>query len=263
MKKLILSLMAASVAATSFAHGGIHLRQGDILVYGTVGYGSTGGTTTTKFGTANSNTTDNDKVQTWNISPGVGYNLQNNWTIGIDGFYSNTKITRDRDNITVPGVNEYKNYDFGIGVFARHTMPIGQHFYCFAQANAHYLGGRQSRHYVTAQTGGDTYTADDNYKGFDVSVYPAIGINITRSLGMNFSIGSIGYTYKNWDYSTQGMPPGSNMEGKENNFNFTFGRQFNIGIQKTFGCRKHHGSSEPMDDMRRIDSNDDESDHKH
>ena len=83
---------------------------------------------------------------------------------------------------------------------------------------------------------------------------------LTKSLGLTFSVGGIGYEYRKYDYSTQGFPAGSNLESKDNQFHVTFGQQFNFGIQKYFGCgnRMHHGNSEPMDETRHMDTSDDE-----
>jgi opacity protein-like surface antigen len=266
MKKLILSLMAAGVAVTSFAQGGAAIHPGDVIVYGNLGILTTGGTTTTKFGSANSNTTDNDKRVLWHINPGVGYNLTDHITVGLDGYYSNDKKTIDRENLnfsTGPQVDQYKRWDYGIGAFGRYTQGLNKHFFVYGQLTSHYLDGRVSRRTVTAATGGDSYTADDNYKGFDVDFYPAIGVNITRNWVMTLAFGGVNYNYTHWDKSTQGEPAGSNRESNNSNFNLTFGQGFSFGITRVFACHHRHGGhAEPMDDTRHIDTSDDESDKK-
>ena len=261
MKKLILSLVATSLVATSFAHGGGMFDPGSILLYGVGGYSSQGGTTTEKFGSANSNTANNDKIHVWRISPGVGYNITNNIAIGIDGFYGDYKKTTDRKNLTsFPSDDQFKRFDWSVGPFARYSMPLSQHFFAFGQAGAHYIKGRETSRTVTAQSGGTSYVRDDNYKGFDISFMPAVGAMLTKTLGLTFSIGGLSYQYQKWDYSTQGLPAGSNVESKENNFNISFGREVSFGIQKYFGCSKMHRGhhAEPMDDTRHMDTSDDE-----
>src|SRR6478735_12812004 len=102
MKKFLLSFVATGLAATSFAHGG-GMDEGNILLYGLGTYSSQSGTTTEKFGNANSNTKDNDKIHTWKISLGVGYNITDNITVGLDGFYGDSKQTIDRKNLQFGG----------------------------------------------------------------------------------------------------------------------------------------------------------------
>ena len=129
MKKLVLSLVATSLVATSFAHGG-GMDQGNILLYGVGTYTSNGGTTTEKFGSANSNTTDNPKIHYWRISPGVGYNITDNIAIGVDGFYGASKYTIDRQNLSsFPSDDQMKTFDWGVGPFARYTMLLSQYFF--------------------------------------------------------------------------------------------------------------------------------------
>jgi hypothetical protein len=107
--------------------------------------------------------------------------------------------------------------------------------------------------------GGTSFTRDDRYKGFDVTYMPAVGINVCKSVALTFGIGGIAYEYTKVDYSTQGYPAGTELSEKNSNFDITLGRQFNFGVQKTFGCggskRRH---VDPMDETRHIDTSDDE-----
>ncbi len=260
MKKLLLSLVAAGLAVTSFARGN-GMDQGNILLYGSAMYSSQHGSTTNKFGSANSNTSDNDRFRMWGINAGVGYNLTNRLALGVDGFWGGTRNTVDRKNLGFfPNDDRRKTYDYGVGPFVRYTQPLNQTFFAFGQATAHYLKGRETYRTVTALTGGNVYERDNNYKGFDVSFVPSIGANLTKTWGLTFSIGGIGYQYTTYDYSTQGLPAGSNRESKDNQFNFSFGQQVNIGVQKYIGCgRRHRSNVQPMDDTRRMDVSDDAS----
>jgi len=262
MKKLILSLVAAGFAATSFAYDGGGMQMGNILLYGVGTYSSQHGTTTEKFGTANSNTSDNDRFRSWRVAPGVGFNITDNIAVGIDGFWAGSRYTIDRKNLGgFPSDDQRKTYDWGVGPFARYSCALSQHFFAFGQLGAHYVKGRQTYRTVTALTGGNSYVRDNDYKGFDVSFVPAVGAMLTKTLGLTFAVGGINYQYAKYDYSTQGLPPGSNRESKDNQFNVSFGRELNIGIQKYFGCSKmRHGHAEPMDDTRHMDTSDDESD---
>jgi len=262
MKKLILSLFAAGFAASSFAHGG--LQEGSILLYGVGTYGNDHGTSTSKFGTGNANTTDNPRMQNWTVSPGLGYSITDCFTVGIDVNYNGTKTTYDTKTITVPGFDQKKTYDLGVGPFVRMTCPLTGRFFTFTQFEAHYNTGRETYRTVTAVTGGNSWVSDNTYKGFDMALTPAVGVMLTKSLGLTFAIGGINYGYNKWTYSPYLMgsnTPGSNFEGKDNKFNITFGQQVNFGIQKYFGGHhSHHMHGEPMDESHRVDGNDDDDD---
>jgi hypothetical protein len=261
MKKLILTLTAVGFAATTFAHGGM-MEPGSILLYGVGTYSSQHGTTTNKFGTANANTADNPRMRNWEVSPGVGFNILPNLAIGVDAYYTASRTTYDKKTLgSFPNIDQVKTYDYGVGPFVRYTQPLSQYFFAFGQFSAHYIKGRETFRTVTAQIGGNSYVKDDNYKGFDVSFVPAVGAMLTKTWGLTFSVGGVGYQYMKWDYSTQGLPAGSSKEMKDNNFTITFGQQFNLGIQKYINCggRRHH-HMEPMDDTRRMDVSDDEDD---
>lgn len=262
MKKILLSIVAAGFALTSFAHGnGSGMEMGNILLYGMGTYSNQHGTSTSKFGTANSSTVDEPRVLNYQIAPGVGFNITDNLTIGVDASYSGTKTTYDKKTITIPGTDQIKTFDYGVGPFVRYSQPLSEHFFAFGQFTAHYLKGRETYRTATAVNGGNTYVRDDNYKGFDASFIPAVGAMLTKTLGLTFAVGGIGYQYQKYDYSTQNLAPGSSLESKNNEFIVTFGQQFNLGIQKYFGCGmgRHRSNAEPMDETRRMDTSDDES----
>lgn len=266
MKKTILSLFAAAFAATCFAHGGNGLVPGSILLYGEGSYSNMHGNNTSKFGTANSFTTDNPHQLNWSFSPGVGINVTQFLTIGVDVNYTASKTDYDRKNLNFAGGNlpfdRVKSYNFGVGPFVRITHPLSEHFFGFGQFTAHYLQGRESFRTVTQPIGGNSFTNTNDYKGVNASFVPAVGAMLTKTLGLTFSIGGISYEYRKNTYSPYlkgTSAPGSNFEGKTNNFSLDFGKQVNFGIQKYFGCGRHthRGHREPMDEMRRMDTQDD------
>lgn len=256
MKKLILSLIAASFVAPSFAQGNC---AGGFLLYGVGSYSSMRGSDTRSFSNANSVTTDRPRQQNWEISPGLGFNINEYLTVGVDFNYTGSKTTYDRNAAPTnfAGVEDLvKTYDYAIGPFVRFTQPFGKRFFGFGQLEAHYLHGQVSTRTVTPIN--TSFTRDDKYKGVDVSYMPGVGVYVTHSVALTFGIGGISYAYQKYDYSTQLSVPGSEHTAKVSDFNVTFGRQFNIGVQKTLGCRKmrrHH--AEPMDETRHMDTHDD------
>jgi hypothetical protein len=140
-------------------------------------------------------------------------------------------------------------------------MPIAGRFFWYGQLEAHYLKGRVTTR-STNLSGSNSFVKDDDHKGFDAMYTPAVGILVCKSVAVTFGIGGIGYQYLKYDYSTQGMPAGSELTAKTNNFNVSLGQQVNIGVQKYFGCghghMRHH--AEPMDETRHMDTNDDNDD---
>jgi hypothetical protein len=258
MKKLVLSLMAAGIAASSFAQGNC---AGGILLYGVGSYSNMHGSDTRSFSNANAVSVDRPRQLNWEISPGIGYNVTSFLTVGVDFSYTGSKTTYDR--LAAPanfaGVeDQVKTFDYAIGPFVRFTQPFGKRFFGFGQFEAHYLRGQMSTRTVTPTN--NSFTRDDKYKGVDVSYMPAVGVYVMHNMALTFGIGGISYAYQKYDYSTQlSGTPGSEHTAKVNNFDVTFGRQFNVGIQTTLGCRKMRGRhhAEPMDETRHMDTSDD------
>lgn len=217
MKKII--LCAALMGSAAIAS---HAQANSVLVYGQVGYSS------------NKNQDDN-KTRAFNISPGVGYQLDNHWTLGLSGSFNTNRTKSNAANADWNYSNSY-----GAGAFVRYTMPVSKIFALYNQFDAGYLG-------TTTNNGGGS-----NYKtnGFRASITPAVGINIINGFGLNLGFGGISYQ----STKISGVP------GTAGAFNFTFGSQFDIGISKNIFCgkgkRRHHaektnhGSNVDKEDMK-------------
>lgn len=269
MKKLILSIMAAGCALSSFAGGG-GMEAGDLLLYGIGSFSNTHGRSTEKFGIGNPNTFDNPRQLNWQVMPGIGYNVNSMLTVGVEGGYSGSKYNVDRKTLAYgPGLapsDQLKTFDWSVGLFARGTVNLSRYFFAFGQFGAGYAQGRETYRYTTAQTGGITFVADNNYRGLQAYYMPGVGAKLTPSLGLTFSLGGVSYAYRKYDLSPNNVlapgtaQPGANFERKDNAFNVTIGQQFNLGIQKYIGCGhgKKRRMMEPMDDTRQMDTSDDE-----
>lgn len=267
MKKLLLSLMAAGFAATSFAQHGMDkcFQQGGVLLYGIGSFSNTHGSRTSSFSNANATTIDQPRMLNWEVSPGLGFNIADNLTIGVDFNYTGSKTNYDRKGIVFAGngygTDQTKSFAYAVGPFVRYSMPIGEHFFWYGQLEAHYLRNRFTTR-STNLSGSNSFVKDDNGKGVDASYMPAVGVKVCKDMAITFGIGGISYEYMKYDFSTQGLPAGSELTGKTNEFNVSFGHQINIGVQKYFNCgggRRMHGS-EPMDETRHIDTSDDSDD---
>jgi hypothetical protein len=209
MKKLILALIAAGSIATANA------QSQSILLYGDLGLQTI-------------RNSDLSKTTVWNASPGIGYQFNHNWTLGLSISWGQSAV---KDST---GIKTTQNF-YSVGPFARYTHFIGRSetFYWYSQADFDYQGG-----YTTSEGN----PATDKNTGIYVGIYPALGINVGHGLCLNFNIGGINYAtnkYAGAAYST-------------NTFNFSFGNQANIGISKNFNCgHKMHGNHEPGDEVHR------------
>lgn len=263
MKKLILSLMAAGVTASSFAQIGKCLQQGNVLLYGVGTYTNSHGSDTRSFANANSSTVDQPRRLNWEVSPGLGFNITDNVAVGVEFDYTGSKTNYDRKSISFYnqgyGMDQMKTFDYRVGPFVRYTKAVGEHFFVFGQFTAQYLRGRETPRY-TNLAGTNSFSLDDNYKGVGASFMPAVGLMVSHSVGLTFGVGGISYEYRKYDYhSDLPVVAGSEHTAKTNDFMVTFGRQFNVGLQKYFGCgRGHHmHHAEEMDETRHMDTSDD------
>ena len=189
MKKLVLSALLLA----GFAFAG-HAQKGSVLLYGNVGISTT-------------KEADDDKYTTFQLNPGVGYQFTDNWTAGVNLNYGYNKA-----NPSGPGASTTsKNY--GAGLFARYTKPLGGIFSLFGQANAGYVG---------------TDFGGNKTNGFGIEVFPAVALNVHNGFALNFSFGSIGFE------STKAK----GVDGSNNDLWLNFGQQVNFGVSKNFGGKK-------------------------
>ena len=226
MKKIILSALIIGGAAAT-----VHAQANSVLVYGQLGIHS------------NKDAGDNKNFR-FNFNPGVGYQFNDNWTVGVTGSFgtARTKAKTAKDWT-------YNN-DYSAGAFLRYTMPVGKIFAFYNQLEALYIGSSSG----TTGTG----VNPPNTNGFRASLTPAVAIMVHNGFALNFGFGGI-------DFTTEKV---SGAKGSDNSFNLTWGTQFNIGVSKNIFCgHKHrkghmkmnHGSKvekEDMEDEKEEKSND-------
>lgn len=196
MKKLLLIL---ALTMFSFANA----QKGTILVSGNLSYNSQ------KSGDSGS-----FPIYTnYSFSPKVGYQYNDNWTVGVESFIGNSKNTYSSGNNKING--------FSLGSFIRYSKPLGGNFSVYTDVGMGYRN--EELIYFTAGSIPNTTTSKAN--GFYVGVTPALFLNINKGFGLNFNIGGLGYnTLNNKTHN------GSDVK----NFNFSFGQAFSVGISKNF-----------------------------
>ncbi|MBW1654396.1 outer membrane beta-barrel protein [Flavobacterium quisquiliarum] len=193
MKKMLL-ILALSV------FGFANAQKGTILVGGNIGYTSTN----REFQTSK------DKNNQFNFSPRVGYQFNNNWTVGGEFVVASSKSEFE-------GITESKINNFKAGAFLRYSVPLNETFSVFADLGA---GFQSEKNKVIAALGESESKADGLYAG----VTPALFINMKKGFGLNFSIGGLGYETLSYDNNGPDI----------NSFYFNFGKTVNIGISKNF-----------------------------
>lgn len=196
MKKALLIL---ALTMFSFANA----QKGTILVLGNVGYESQ------QTGDSGNQPT----LKSFNFSPKVGYQYNDNWTLGVESSIQNAKSTYTS--------GEYKSNGLSVGGFVRYSKPLGELFSVYADLGSGYHNVEQTQYNV----GLDPYLSTTKANGFYVGVTPALLMNISKGFGLNFNLGSLGYSTLN---NT------TNNGSDTQKFDFSFGQAFSIGISKNF-----------------------------
>lgn len=193
MKKTILSTIILLSLAV-----GTQAQTGSILLYGNIGITS-------------SNNSDNfsaSKETTSLLNLGVGYQLNSNWTAGLNFEYT---------NYNADGVTEA----YIIDPFIRYAKPISSIFSIYGQFQAGYAHSSISPN-----------PNDDRAGGFNAQIFPAIFINIKNGFGLNLNFGGI-------QYISLTEKDNTGLSATNKTFSFTFGQGVNFGISKNFGGKSH------------------------
>lgn len=201
MKK---TLVILALAMVSFANA----QKGTYLVLGTVGFSS-----------QKSNFEGNHTDQTsFSITPKIGYQFTENWTVGAQTSVSFTKTETDADN--------GKSNSYSIGAFVRYSKPLNEIFEVYADLSSGYSFGTGS---YSNNTG--TVVSESKSNGFGIGVTPALLLKIKNGFGLNFGFGGLGYNSGTEKNTFQNNPETSH---KTKSFYFNFGQTFTAGISKNF-----------------------------
>ena len=240
MKKFFLSLLAALAVAPAFAQPGL---SNGWLLYGSGSYFSQRGETE-----SGPTTVDDDHFRAFSFAPGLGYTFNERWAVGVNFELYGSKLDFLR-NGNVAGTQESsRDRDIYVGPFMRYTMPMGDRFYWFTQADFNYISGKTRD--VFNGTPNTEREIDRN--GVRGRLFPAVGFSFSRTMSAAFTMGGIQYAYQRIDY-------GANVEGRSSALDVTLGQVFGFTVQKYFGGRRYgYGQRGPMDETRRLDTSDDD-----
>ncbi|WP_118972520.1 outer membrane beta-barrel protein [Taibaiella koreensis] len=204
MKKVILSALLIGGAAMA-----ANAQANSVLVFGDLGINT------------RKDAGDN-KTLGLNIHPGVGYQFDDHWTLGVTGSFGTTRRKAS-------GAKDWTyNNEYTAGVFGRYTQPLNKIFAFYAQAEALYLGNSDG------STASGVKALHSN--GFRATVTPAIAIMVHKGFALNFSFGGAEFeTLK-----------ASGAKNAATGFNLTFGSQAHIGVSKNIFCGHGHRKGHHM-----------------
>ena len=187
MKKIFTIAVATMIAATSFA------QKGSMFVYGNVGLNST------KFA-------NESKTSSFELTPGIGYNLNKDWSVGLAFNLMSNKSTNSL------GTDVSKSSTFAFGPFVRYTKNLSSTFSVYGQFDAMFGTDKSG---VTPATESKTTT-------MNLGVTPAVMVHVSKAVAINLSFGGLTYGTSKGDYS--GAKTASS-------FDFNFGKNTMIGLQ--------------------------------
>lgn len=184
-------------------------QKGSTLLYGNFGF-----TSSTNF--------YGESLNSYTVNPGIGFQLNDNWTAGLNISVGGTSQEEGTGNTNIPSGNYDKTSFFNIGPFLRRSYSISNIFSIYGQLEVNYLSGTISPYLLNS----------GSYNGFGAGFFPALGINIKNGFAFNLSFGGISYQTKSYkgDYYTS-----AGVTNSANQFAVTFGSGASFGISKNFG----------------------------
>jgi hypothetical protein len=199
MKK---TLMILALAMFSFANA----QKGTVLVMGNISF------TSQKQENVGYESTSNFVA----LSPKLGYQFNDNWTVGIESSVENGKTKNTGA--------ESKSNSFSMGSFIRYSKSLGGIFSAYADLGAGF-NNRKQNNYVEGSLSQEEHTSSFKTNGFYIGLVPALFVDVKNGFGLNFNIGGLNYNY---------IKNNVNNATEYKTFNFNFGKAFSIGLSKNF-----------------------------
>lgn len=151
---------------------------------------------------------DGNSTTAFKFLPEIGYNLDENWAVGIVFGYSQTELNDDVDD--EGKVQKVKNKKFQISPYARYT------FLKLDKVNVFIDGGLD---YIHADNGGSKNNT------FAIGVKPGVAVNLNDKLSFVSHFGWLGYKNSKDDYEGA---KAVNTFGLNLDSNVSFGLYYNF-----------------------------------
>ena len=202
MKKQILVMISSAVVLTA------HAQKNSVLVFGNFEANST---------TEHSPGGFKQVRTTVNVNPGIGYQVSDNWTLGVEGIFN---YIGEHQSPAIAGYHNSSGMSIGGGLFARYTIPITNQLFFYTQGGTFYSRGKSYDNGTAEPGSGST--------SYGVSIAPGIGFHIKNGYALNLGLGNIHYS----------MSQFAPNEASISSLGTTFGHSFSIGLTKNFLSHK-------------------------
>ena len=193
MKKIILPLIITVIYSTQ-----IFAQKNTLLLYGGISLN-------TDKGSGSSS-----RYSTIGLSPGIGYQFNNNWTVGAE---FNVFAAKSKSRGVPPSS---QSSGFSAGPFIRYTKSLGEIFSAYAQFTASYSTGRNKIN----------NTVQSKYHGTYAAITPGVLLKIKNGFALSLTLGSIFYRHTHSD-------PGTG----DTSFGLSFGSGTSLGLTKNFSLK--------------------------
>ena len=184
MKKIMMTLAAVCVAATMSAQ---------VYVGGGVGFQTT--------------SQDGNSETFFKLVPEIGYNLDENWAVGIAVGYGEHKTTLKSGNLKTTA----KVKAFEIAPYARYTFAKFDKVNLFVDGTVDYL---------------HTDNAGDKNNTFSIGLKPGVAVNLNDKLSFVAHAGFLGYQNSKDDY--EGAKAANTFGFDLDGSNLSFGVYYNF-----------------------------------
>ncbi|PQJ10055.1 hypothetical protein CJD36_015260 [Flavipsychrobacter stenotrophus] len=159
----------------------------------------------------------------------IGRQLSNHFAVGILGGYgSQQQLIGDYSGISSHVYKATFN-TWNIGVYGRYTYWLNKHLYLYSQLSAthhDYSVKSELLQYNYPVVYQPYFTSGTQPDGLDVTLLPAVGVNLIKGYGIHADVGGLSYT------RTGG---GGNAV---NGVNLNIGQSFHFGLHKIIGWKK-------------------------
>lgn len=202
MKKSFMLLLCAGSVITASA------QKGSVLLFGNFGGAAA----------INNDVSSTMKYSNFGITPGLGYQLSDRWTLGVEGTFNYS-----RAHATGIQYESARQVIAGGGLFARYTVPINNLLFFYTQGEALYSVSKNFNNGFESAGGNN----------LNLRISPHIGINIKNGYALNIGFGSVGYNLQRFS----GISTST--------FTYNFSQGFSIGLSKNF--IKHKKKTAPSE----------------
>lgn len=165
---------------------------------------------------------EQDATVNFHFTPEIGYNLDENWAVGLGLTFDFTKYPVGEDGDQLPGIDR-KKFGFEIAPYARWTFARWNKVSLFLEGGLAY-GFNKDKWDVKA--GDETVTKEDKESYFKIGVRPGLRVDLTDHFAVMSRVGWLGYVCT--------MPDGDNMNNGQS-FGFDLdGENISLGVIYSF-----------------------------